>query len=307
MINEQACVTDQFQEIPQDISFGNQHAFTIDVEEWFQVGVYEDIVSEKDWPSYESRVEYQLSMLLDMLENAGIKATFFTLGYVAKTNPGLVRKITAAGHELACHGLDHQRLFTLTRDTFCKTTKEAKTRLEDVTGIEVIGYRAPSFSLNSNCWWVYEELTALGFKYSSSLYPIQHDHYGMPTAPKRPFYPVETSEIIEIPMTVCRLGGRNLPASGGGYFRLMPYWLADGLFKRGVKQIQTPGIFYTHPWEYDPHQPRLKTVSIKSSFRHHVGQRGMRQKVSRFLKSHKWGTMYDVIYQPILEYVKRQP
>ena len=183
----------------------------------------------------------------------------------------------------------------------------AKSCLEDIIGAEVIGYRAPSFSLTEDVWWVYEKLTEMGFKYSSSIYPVKHDHYGMPKAPRVPFVPCKGAGIVEMPMTTTQQLGRLLAASGGGYFRLMPYALGKKLFEKAISQNQVPGIFYTHPWEYDPEQPRVKEASLKSSFRHHVGQKYMLTKVDRFLSDFKWGTMRDVIYNPVADQIRLDP
>jgi polysaccharide deacetylase family protein (PEP-CTERM system associated) len=310
MSNDQTCSSigaNGAVELLAGVSYDNRHAFTVDVEEWFQVGAYENVIDESDWCSLESRIDYQVSLLLDLLNKHSVKATFFSLGYVAQNTPAVIKKIATEGHEIACHGLDHKRLFTLDIDEFKRSTLDAKTRLEDIIGIGVMGYRAPSFSLTKNVWWVYGELEQMGFKYSSSIYPVKHDHYGMREAPRTPFKPYADASIIEIPMTVATKFGRALPASGGGYFRLMPYGVAKRLFNMALKQNNVPGIFYTHPWEYDPEQPRVKGASYKSSFRHHVGQKHMEVKVSRFLSDFEWGTMRDVIYHPIAEQMSTRP
>jgi polysaccharide deacetylase family protein (PEP-CTERM system associated) len=305
MKNDKPFANDLIKEVSETVPFGQSHAFSVDVEEWFQVGAYEDVIGEDSWPSRESRVDFQTSLLLDICAEYNVKATFFTLGYVAKTNPELIRKIVDGGHEIACHGLDHKRLFTLSENEFIQTTSKAKSLLEDLSGNAVLGYRAPSFSLNKDVWWAYEALIEMGFAYSSSLYPIKHDHYGMPDAPTRPFFPLGEG-IIEIPMMSYKILGRSLAVSGGGYFRLLPYVLGKSLFERGTGQNKAPGVFYTHPWEYDPDQPRIKEASVKSNFRHHVGQRGMQAKLRKLLMDFDWGTVHDVIYAPISEHMQIQ-
>lgn len=272
-----------------------RHVFSIDVEEWFHVGAYENDLSRNQWPSLESRVEGQMSLLLDMLAEVTTKATLFWLGNVAKLHPRLLRRAVAAGHEIAAHGLDHQRLFTLdfkARRDDIATTKKI---LEDITGIAVIGYRAPSFSLTPDVWNTYNILADLGFSYSSSIYPLKTDHYGYLAAPRSPFYPIGDKRIIEIPMTVLQVLGRRFPAAGGGYFRLMPKSMGSRVFFKGSKQTNSPGIFYMHPWEIDPAQPRIITSSFKSRFRHHVNQKNMLGKVRAVLKKSSFGPVRDII------------
>ncbi|MFC3051199.1 XrtA system polysaccharide deacetylase [Kordiimonas pumila] len=277
-------------------------AFTVDVEEWFQVGAFETTFTKADWPSLESRVELQTLKLLDFMRGASIKGTFFCLGWVAEKYPSLLKAIVNDGHEIACHGLDHDRLFTMSKADFKADIQRSKGAIEDVTGVTVIGYRAPSFSLTPNVWWVYDLLDSEGFKYSSSLYPVKTDHYGMESAPRAPFYPANSS-IVEIPMTVCDVPFRRLPASGGGYFRLMPYWLSRYLLRNGAKQSSAPAIFYMHPWEMDTDQPYVKEAPLLSRFRHYQGQARLPAKLTRLAKDFSWGRMQD-IYENILTEVK---
>ncbi|UTW54152.1 XrtA system polysaccharide deacetylase [Kordiimonas sp. SCSIO 12610] len=307
MNNDAPLIETSIQEIADDIVYDHRHVLSIDVEEWFQVGAYEAVIHENEWADKESRVEYQVSLLLDILSAYNVKATFFTLGYVGARHPDIIKKIALSGHELACHGLDHKRLFNLSSDAFKRDTHKAKSILEDISGKSVIGYRAPSFSLSENVWWVYEDLAEMGFSYSSSIYPVEHDHYGMPAAPKRPFFPNAGLDILEIPMTTYKLMGKTLPVSGGGYFRLLPYFLGNRLFRKGANQQATPGVFYTHPWEYDPDQPTIKQAPFKSRFRHHVGQNSMVQKLHKLLRDYEWGTMEDVIYRPVTDQYGNKP
>ena len=274
--------------------------FSVDVEEWFQVGAFETTLDRSDWPSLESRVEHQCHHVLAILAECGVKATFFCLGWVAERHPLLISSIQKEGHEIACHGMAHERIFRFSRDAFFNDVRHAKTLLEDACGVEVTGYRAPSFSLTADIWWAYEILEEVGFRYSSSLYPLKTDHYGMPSAPRKPFWPIGEGRVLEVPMTVCNILGRALPASGGGYFRLLPYALGHGLFRRGTRQTGTPGIFYMHPWEVDPEQPHIADAPWLSRFRHYTGQRALPDKLKRFCRHYEWQTMRDGIVIPVM-------
>ncbi len=275
------------------------NAFTVDVEEWFQVGAFENTLERADWPKLESRVELQTRGVLDLLKKLNIKATLFCLGWVAERYPHLIRDIAGQGHEVACHGMDHQRLFTMDRESFKKDVCESKRLLEEASGTEILGYRAPSFSLTRHVWWAYEVLEEAGFKYSSSLYPVETDHYGMAQAPRVPFYPLGQGMILEVPMTVCDIPFRRLPASGGGYFRLLPYILSKYLMAQGSSQTGTPGIFYMHPWEMDPGQPFVREAPLLSKFRHYTGQERLPKKITRWASDFSWAPMNEV-YAPIL-------
>lgn len=289
----------QFTPVAPGIDFGDRHAFTVDVEEWFQVGAFETTLARDEWPFLESRVEKQTYTILEILSRVGVKATFFCLGWVAERHPLLITSIHKEGHEVACHGCDHKRLFTMDPDAFLADVRLAKSQLEDATGEEVVGYRAPSFSLNAETWWAYDCLEQAGFQYSSSIYPLKTDHYGMPEAPRKPFWPKGEGKVLEIPLTVYQLAGRALPASGGGYFRLLPYPVGSGLFDSGARQTQAPGVFYMHPWETDPDQPFVERAPWLSRFRHYTGQSRMAAKVERFLKAREWARMKDVYVAPL--------
>ncbi len=276
------------------ISASNVHSFTVDVEEWFQVGAFENTLSVKDWPQLESRVELQTHKILKILQDHKIKATFFCLGWVAERVPSLLKEICEHGHEIACHGMAHQRLYTMSRQEFRADIKKSKQLIENAAGVEIAGYRAPSFSLTNEVWWVYEELKNLGFKYSSSLYPVKTDHYGDAETPRQPFYPCGASGVLEIPMTVCDTGLKRVPASGGGYFRLLPYKISKYLLENGAKQSNVPAIFYMHPWEIDPEQPYVKEAPLLSKFRHYQGQKNLPQKLSKLMTDLKWDSMSNV-------------
>ncbi len=269
-----------------------RHAFSIDVEEWYQVGAYENAIDRAAWPTCESRVAAQMDRLLAYLDENGAKATLFWLGSVAADHPDLLRRCHAAGHEIGCHGWDHKRLTALTDAEVHSDIGRAKSTLEDITGAPVTGYRAPSFSLSPDRMAVYASLAELGFTYSSSIYPIRHDHYGDAAAPRRP-HRVAGGALLEYPMTTYAAFGRRWPAAGGGYFRLMPYRLAAHMFFAGAKQCGG-GVFYMHPWEIDPAQPRVSAPWV-SRFRHRTNLGRMADKVARLLTEARFVCMRDLI------------
>lgn len=275
-------------------------AFSIDVEEWFQVGAYEHSLSRHSWAQQERRVAGQMERLLDILDQHKARATLFWLGSVAKEQAHLVRCCADAGHEIACHGWDHQRLTGLTDQAVSDDTARAKSVLEDLGGVAVTGYRAPSFSLAADRQPVYEALQRQGFVYSSSVYPVRHDHYGDIHAARQPYRACGT-DIVECPLTTWLWLGRTWPVSGGGYFRLAPSWLGRRLFLAGAKQCGN-GNFYMHPWEIDPDQPRVKTSAL-SSFRHRVNLGRMEGKVRRLLSAAPFSTVRDAVVTPFLQQV----
>lgn len=284
--------------VAQDVQFGPQHAFTVDVEEWYQVGAFERTLDRDQWHTLESRVEHQTYTILDRLSDKGLTGTFFCLGWVAERHPLLLQAIHKAGHEVACHGSNHQRLFRMERQDIGNDIASAKAKIENATGAEVIGYRAPSFSLTPEVWFVYEMLEELGFRYSSSLYPVQTDHYGLPDAPRGPFWPIGEGRILEIPLSIYKLGGRAIPASGGGYFRLLPYLIGKGLLAKSHAQTGLPAVFYMHPWEVDPDQPYMDKAPFLSRFRHYTGQARMLDKVGRLAEAFEWNSMANIFLPP---------
>ena len=274
------------------------NALTIDVEDYFQVSAMAPYIQRSAWDSCECRVERNVNRILELLDARGIKATFFTLGWIAKRYPGLVRQLVEQGHELASHGYGHERASDLTQDAFVQDIQRAKALLEDIGGIEVRGYRAPSFSIGAANLWAFECLADAGDTYCSSIYPIQHDHYGMPDAPRFAFQ--ARSELLEIPVTTVRLLNRNLPSSGGGYFRLFPYAVSRWLLQRVNQADQKPGIFYFHPWEIDPGQPVVAGIDAKTRFRHYVNLSRMELKLCRLFDDFRWGRMDEVFLRPAL-------
>ncbi len=265
------------------------NALTIDVEDYFQVSAMAPYIPRSEWDKRECRVERNVDLLLAMLARHGVQATFFTLGWVAERYPQLVRRIVAQGHELASHGYGHQRASDLDHAAFREDIVRAKQLLEDIGGVAVQGYRAPSFSIGSGNLWAFDSLQEAGYRYSSSIYPIKHDHYGMPDAPR--FAHPAADGLIEIPVTTLRMRGRNLPSSGGGYFRLLPYALSRWMIGRVNQVDRQPAIFYCHPWEFDPGQPRVPGINLKTRFRHYVNIGRMEQRVDRLLGDFRWGRM----------------
>lgn len=269
------------------------NALTIDVEDYFQVSAFAPHIDRADWDSCECRVERNVARILAMLEEHGVKATFFTLGWIAERYPGVVRDIVAGGHELASHGYGHQRASDLTPDAFSEDIRSAKALLEDLGGTEVKGYRAPSFSIGAhNRHWAFECLARAGYRYSSSVYPVKHDHYGMPDAPR--FAHVSHAPLLEVPPTTVRAFNRNWPASGGGYFRLMPYALSRHLITRVNRREGEAAVFYFHPWEIDVAQPRVAGINAKTRFRHYLNIHRMEKRLVRLLKDFRWGRMDNI-------------
>lgn len=266
---------------------GLENGLSVDVEEWFQVGAFERVIDKADWPNLQSRVEANTGAVLDLFAETGAKATFFTLGWVAERSPTLIRRIVEAGHEIASHGVDHQRVFTMTAQQFRADLHRARAALEDASGTRVTGYRAPSFSIDSRTPWAHRVLAEEGYAYSSSVAPVRHDHYGWPEAPRFAFRPIADADLIELPVTVARIGTRNL-ATGGGFFRLFPAALTNWAIRQ-VNAEQRPAIFYFHPWEIDADQPRVANAPLKSKLRHYSRLNEMAGKLRDLIAGHAWG------------------
>jgi polysaccharide deacetylase family protein (PEP-CTERM system associated) len=266
------------------------NAMTVDVEDYFQVAAFERCIPRDDWPHWPGRVEANTRRILEMFSHHGVHATFFVLGWVAERFPALVREIGAAGHELASHGYGHERLTTISRVQFRQGIDRTRGLLEDLAGIAVRGYRAPSYSIGPTTLWAHDELLEAGYRYSSSVVPIHHDLYGMPAAPRFAFCPGR-SGLLEIPVTTVRLCGRNWPCGGGGYFRLLPY----PLFRCGLARVnqreRRHGVFYFHPWEVDPGQPRVPGVTLKNRVRHYLNLNRTAPRVERLLRDFRFDRM----------------
>lgn len=268
------------------------NALTIDVEDYFQVSAFAPHIARSEWNTRECRIERNIDGILEMLARHETKATFFTLGWIAERYPQLVRQIVREGHELASHGYGHERATDQTEEAFFADIQLAKILLEDLADSAVNGYRAPSFSIGTGNLWAFDCLARAGYRYSSSIYPIRHDHYGMPDSP-RFAYEVRPG-LMEIPITTLRVLSRNFPSSGGGYFRLLPYALSRWMLGRVNGHDREPGIFYFHPWEIDTGQPRIAGISRKTRFRHYVNIDRMEGRLNQLLRDFKWGRMDQV-------------
>jgi len=265
-----------------------RNALSVDVEDWFQVGAFEGVIDKGSWDGLIHRVERNTEAVMALFAEANVKATFFTLGWVANRYPALVRRIAEAGHEVASHGWDHERVFRMTPEQFEGDLKHARAAIEDAAGQAVTGYRAPSFSIDMRTPWAHAILADAGYLYSSSVAPVIHDHYGWPDAPRFAFRPLMDSALIELPVTTVALRGRNFAAGGGGFFRLFPYDLSRWAIRHVNGQENRPAIFYFHPWEIDPAQPRVRNAPIKSRLRHYTNLGNMAPKLKKLLKDFSW-------------------
>ncbi|MBU4422581.1 MULTISPECIES: XrtA system polysaccharide deacetylase [unclassified Acidovorax] len=272
------------------------NALTIDVEDYFQVSAFAPYIGRSEWDLRECRVERNVERILALLEEHNTQATFFTLGWIAERYPALVRRIVDGGHELASHGYGHERVSDLSEAAFFEDIHRAKALLEDIAGVRVQGYRAPSFSIGSGNLWALDTLQRAGYRYSSSIYPIRHDHYGMPDAPR--FAHQVRDGLIEVPPTTLRMFHRNLPSSGGGYFRLLPYALSRWMLRQVHRQDGSPAVFYFHPWEMDVGQPRVQGIGFKTRFRHYVNIGRMEQRLGHLLQDFHWGRMDHIFLSP---------
>lgn len=269
------------------------NGLSVDIEDWFQVGAFEGTISRADWPHLDCRVEGNCDAVLALFDAAGVKGTFFTLGWVAERYPALIKRIVAGGHELASHGYDHARVFTLTADQFAADLKHSRAILEDLGGTTVSGYRAPSFSIDPRTPWAHQILAEQGYAYSSSVAPVVHDHYGWPSSPRHPWRPLADADLIEWPVTTARFAGRSL-AAGGGFMRILPY----GVTRWAIEQMNGeghPAILYFHPWEIDPGQPRVANAPLRSKLRHYSGLSAMSGKLQRMLGDFQWGRVDALI------------
>lgn len=269
------------------------NAFSIDVEDYFHVEALSSAIDRAQWDGLDYRAEASTRRVLELLATAGVRATFFILGWVAKRSPALVREIHGAGHEVACHGLTHQLVYRQSRDTFVRETREAKACLEEATGAPVYGYRAATYSITRQSLWALDVLDELGFRYDSSIFPIRHDLYGIPDAPRFAYRP-GPGRLLEVPITTVEVAGSRLPCGGGGYFRLLPY----AAFSAGLRRVNArdgqPAVFYCHPWEIDTEQPRVTGVPLRSRIRHYTNLHRMESRLRRLLRDFRWGRMDEV-------------
>lgn len=268
------------------------NALTIDVEDYFQVSALAPYIPRARWDSVPCRIERNVDLILGLLAERRAHATFFTLGWIAERYPALVRRIVDEGHELASHGYGHLRASEQSRNDFFDDIRRAKQILEDIGGCEIQGYRAPSFSIGHGNLWAFDSLLEAGYRYSSSVYPVKHDHYGMPDAPRFPFE--VRPGLMEIPVTTSRLLNTNIPTGGGGYFRLLPYQVSKWLIRRVNRLDQKPAMFYFHPWEVDPDQPRIREANAKARFRHYVNLHRTEARLKHLLADFHWGRIDQV-------------
>jgi polysaccharide deacetylase family protein (PEP-CTERM system associated) len=275
-----------------------RNALTVDVEDYFQVSAFADVIDRADWDAQPPRVEDNTNHVMDLLAEHDTKGTFFVLGWVAERYPEIVRRMVAEGHEVACHGYNHRRVSDQSADEFREDIRRTRGLLEGIAGVPVIGYRAASFSISAATPWAHEVLASEGFRYSSSIYPIHHDHYGSPDAGRYPYAPANTTDFIEIPITTVEVLGQRLPSGGGGYFRLLPYWWSRWAWRRVNERDRAASLFYFHPWEVDPGQPHIKGVSRKTAFRHYVNLARTENKISKALTDFDWGRMDDIFLAP---------
>lgn len=267
------------------------NGLSVDVEDWFQVGAFENVIDRSSWDSLSDRVERNVERILDLFAACEVQGTFFTLGWVAERHGPLMRRIVEAGHELASHGWDHARVFTLGKEAFARDVKRARKVLEDASGVAITGYRAPSFSIDQRTPWAYAVLAEQGYSYSSSVAPITHDHYGWRDAPRFAFRPLAWSSLVEVPVTTAQFAGKRLAAGGGGFFRVLPYAFSRWAIRQVNMQDQRPAVFYFHPWEIDPAQPRVAGAPLRSKLRHYTNLDVMAEKLEQLIREFEWGRM----------------
>ncbi len=302
------------------------NALTIDVEDYFHVSAFEDCISPAEWDDCQLRVADNTLRILGLLDEFEVKATFFVLGWVAERKPGLVKEIAGRGHEVASHGYGHRRVYNQTQQEFRDDVRKSKALLEDLTGEEIRGYRAPSYSISRKCLWAYDELLEAGYRYDSSVFPIQHDLYGIPDWPRHIFTVSRTADgcwapsprppcqlssvhcslscvngcqrMTEIPITTLTLAGKSIPIAGGGYFRLFPYWFTKWGLRRINRVEGRPFVFYIHPWEIDPEQPRMNGASFKSRIRHYLNLHKTEGRFRNMLSDFRFSRVQDVCLLP---------
>ena len=273
------------------------NAMTVDVEDYFQVSAFEPYVARSTWDKQECRVERNVDRILQLFDRHGVKATFFTLGWIAERYPQMIRRMVEQGHEVASHGWSHVRVTQQDPTAFRQDVGRTKHLLEDLSGKEIIGYRAASYSIGASNLWALDVLRETGYQYSSSIYPIKHDLYGMPEAPRFAFRPGD-SDFLEFPVTTVKIGNKNLPCGGGGWFRLVPYAGMRWAMQRVNDVDLESAIFYFHPWEIDPDQPRQTGIDAKTRFRHYLNLGRMEARLDRLLGDFSWGRMDEVLYWP---------
>jgi polysaccharide deacetylase family protein (PEP-CTERM system associated) len=287
--------------VKDTVPTGRLNAMTIDVEDYFHVAALSETIARSDWATMEYRAERNTERLLEIFDQHSVSATFFVLGWVTQRSPALVRRIHAAGHEIACHGLTHELVYRQTPEVFRAETRDSKAMLEDAIGVPVNGYRAASYSITAQSLWALDVLCELGFTYDSSIFPIAHDRYGIPGASTRPgrIKSPKGHEIVEFPLTTRKVMGMRVPVAGGGYFRLMPYWFTRWALRGVNSSDELPFVFYLHPWEIDPQQPRIR-ASWFSRFRHYNNLDVCERRLQALLREFRFTTMRQLL-RPYME------
>jgi polysaccharide deacetylase family protein (PEP-CTERM system associated) len=276
------------------------NGLSVDVEAWFQVGAFESVIERDEWSCLDDRVERNVNEILDLFDEVNAKATFFTLGWIARRHGKLLREIAARGHELASHGWDHQRVFRMDRAAFGADLDRAQKAIEDAGGVPVTGYRAPSFSIDVRTPWAFMELAERGYRYSSSVAPVAHDHYGWPEAPRFAFKPLPWSVLVVFPFSSADFAGKRLAAGGGGFFRVLPYAFSRWAIRQVNRRERRPAIFYFHPWEIDPGQPRVAGAPLKSRLRHYSRLEQMAPKLRQLIHEFEWGRMDVLAHREVM-------
>lgn len=273
---------------------GQINGLSVDVEDWFQVGAFETVIDRGDWDRMALRVEANCDAVLELFDAARVRATFFSLGWIAERAPQMMRRIVQQGHEVASHGWEHERVFRMGPEAFAADLERSRKTLEDTAGVAVTGYRAPSFSIDARTPWAFDILAQQGYAYSSSVAPIVHDHYGWRDAPRFAFNPLPGSDFIEIPVTTAHFAGRRLAAGGGGFFRVLPYSFSRWAIRKVNRQEGRPAVFYFHPWEIDPDQPKRYDAPLRSRLRHYTNLDVMADKLRTLLRDFSWGRMDEL-------------
>lgn len=275
------------------------NAMSVDVEDYFQVSAFAPHVQRGTWENTPLRVEANVDRILELFERHNTKATFFTLGWVAERLPDMVRRIVAGGHELASHGWEHTRVSAQQPETFRNDITRTRSLLEDIGGVQVLGYRAASYSIGTSTPWAHDVLADVGYRYSSSIVPVKHDHYGTPNASRFAFA-AASGRITEIPVTTVNLVGRNINCGGGGWFRLFPYGFSRWALRRINHREGQSGLFYFHPWEIDPQQPRPEGLTARTRFRHYLNLSRMESRLECLLKDFHWDRM-DRVFSDVID------
>ncbi len=275
-----------------------KNAISVDVEDYFQVSAFEKYITRDSWENIPTRVEKNIDKILAIFDEENVKATFFILGWIAERHPGMTKRISDNGHEIASHGYSHTRIINLDKNEFMEEIRKTNAILENLTGEKVIGYRAPSYSIVKENKWAHEVLEDNGFAYSSSIYPIKHDLYGIPDSP-RFRYTVGTGTFLEIPISTFRMLGKNIPCGGGGYFRFFPYSFSKFMIDRINNNEKESCIFYFHPWELDLDQPKTSGLNFKTRFRHYLNLEKMETRLRQLLKDFSWGRVDEVFIREI--------